>query len=95
MLSREDSSMAANAICHAAEMAQHEIAGSFSKYSLWATVYRLVPFRDGNAWCVLLGEDLATGIAGFGDTPEKAIWDFEIAMGKPVSKLAAQEKANG
>lgn len=82
MLSREDSNMAANAMCHAAEMAQHEVAGSFSKYSLWATVYRLVPFKDGDQWCVLLGADLQVGIAGFGKTPADAIYAFDDAMNK-------------
>lgn len=32
--------------------------------------------RDGNQWCVLYGEDLQTGIAGFGDSPHQAIMDF-------------------
>ena len=32
--------------------------------------------RDGNQWCVLYGKDLQDGIAGFGASPMKAIWDF-------------------
>lgn len=34
-------------------------------------------FRDGDQWCVLFGNDLMTGIAGFGDTPHEAVimWD--------------------
>lgn len=32
--------------------------------------------RDGNQWCVLHGEDLQVGIAGFGDSPHLAILDF-------------------
>ena len=31
---------------------------------------------DGNQWCVLYGEDLQVGIAGFGDSPHLAIMDF-------------------
>lgn len=46
----------------------------------WAVLYGLVPKPDGDRWCVLLGEDLQIGIAGFGDTPEKAIVDFEEKM---------------
>lgn len=42
----------------------------------------LVPYRDGNAWCVLWGADLQVGIAGFGDTPTAAIWAFNKAMVK-------------
>jgi hypothetical protein len=32
--------------------------------------------KDGNQWCVLYGENLQEGIAGFGDTPRLAIYDF-------------------
>jgi len=32
--------------------------------------------RDGNQWCVLYGENLQVGIAGFGDSPHLAILDF-------------------
>ena len=31
---------------------------------------------DGNQWCVLYGDDLMTGIAGFGDTPYRAVLAF-------------------
>lgn len=34
------------------------------------------PFKDGNAWSVLCGEDLQSGICGFGDTPQNAFIDF-------------------
>lgn len=30
--------------------------------------YNLQPYRDGNAWCILLGKDIQSGICGFGDT---------------------------
>ena len=32
--------------------------------------------KDGNQWCVLYGENLQVGIAGFGDTPRLAIYAF-------------------
>lgn len=32
---------------------------------------------DGNQWCVLYGDNLQDGIAGFGDTPEFAMLDFD------------------
>lgn len=35
-------------------------------------------FPDGNAWCALLGEDLQSGVAGFGDTPAAAAADFDL-----------------
>jgi len=32
---------------------------------------------DGNQWCALYGEDLQDGIAGFGDTAEEAMSNFD------------------
>jgi len=32
---------------------------------------------DGNQWCVLFGSDLNRGIAGFGNTPNDAVAEFE------------------
>lgn len=36
-------------------------------------------FRDGNQWCALYGDNLQDGVAGFGDSPELAMWDFDRA----------------
>lgn len=33
-------------------------------------------FIDGNQWCVLYGENIQDGVCGFGDTPYKAVLDF-------------------
>ena len=40
--------------------------------------------RDGNQWCVLYGEDLQVGIAGFGDSPHLAIMDFNAQWYKKI-----------
>jgi hypothetical protein len=37
-------------------------------------------FLDGDQWCALLGENLVEGVAGFGDTPEKACAEFDKAF---------------
>jgi hypothetical protein len=41
-------------------------------------------FADGNKWCALLGENIQTGVCGFGDTPEQASkrFDSEWLSGK-------------
>lgn len=36
--------------------------------------------KDGSMWCVLYGDNLQEGIAGFGDTPYQAILDFNSAF---------------
>lgn len=40
--------------------------------------------RDGNRWCVLLGENLQEGVAGFGDSPHHAVMDFNENWYKSV-----------
>jgi len=35
--------------------------------------------KDGNQWCALYGENLQDGCAGFGDSPEKAMLEFDKA----------------
>lgn len=39
---------------------------------------------DGNQYCILYGEDLQSGIAGFGDTIYHAILDFNKAFDRPI-----------
>jgi len=36
-------------------------------------------FIDGNQWCALYGDNLQDGVAGFGDSPEYAAWNFDKA----------------
>ncbi len=34
-------------------------------------------FPDGNQWCCLYGESIQEGVSGFGETPVKAVSDWE------------------
>lgn len=50
-------------------------------------------YPDGDQWCALLGENLATGIAGFGATPDEAAKEFDRAWFNartPAALYAAQ-----
>lgn len=38
--------------------------------------------KDGNQWCMLLGDNLQEGIAGFGDTVAQARDAFDAAFEK-------------
>jgi hypothetical protein len=42
-------------------------------------------YEDGKQWCVLLGDDIQSGICGFGDTPRKALWAFNKAWDKKAT----------
>ena len=46
------------------------------------TLYRPRICKDGNQWCVLYGENLQDGVAGFGDTPALAVEAFNKAWGE-------------
>lgn len=54
-------------------------------------------FPDGDMWCCLLGDDLQTGISGFGETPEKACLAFDLAFSTertPAAILRARQAAD-
>lgn len=58
----------------------------------------LKPYRDGNMWCFLWGDDLHSGIAGFGETVQKAVYAFskayssEILTAPPPIKINNEDK---
>lgn len=45
-------------------------------------------FIDGNQWCALHGENIQDGVAGFGDSPELAYFDFDRAWSAKLNKAA-------
>ncbi len=45
---------------------------------------------DGDQYCVLYGSDLQTGIAGFGESPELAMLDFDKMWKKKIVKKHKQ-----
>ena len=63
-----------------------------AEYNLVATL-GLHPYPDGDAWCVLWGNDLQDGVAGFGATPYLAVLAFNKAMHQPaiLRALEAEE----
>lgn len=82
----QDSSMAANAICHAAAMAAESIRQITSVYGEPAVFLKPRLFLDGNQWCVLHGKDLQEGLAAFGDSPSEAMYAFNQAYYTRVPK---------
>lgn len=51
-------------------------------------------FADGDMWCALYGENLQEGVAGFGETPEKAAINFDIAWLNQRTPAAMLKTAN-
>lgn len=42
-----------------------------------SAIYRPGISIDGNQWCALYGDNLQDGVAGFGDSPDLAMRDFD------------------
>lgn len=53
----------------------------------WVVVLGLKPVLDGNMWCFLWGDDLQSGVAGFGDTVYAAMMDFDKAMYRKANSI--------
>lgn len=69
------------------EFMQHYAVGMYEyagKVNEPFTLYRPRLFVDGNQWCALYGENIQDGVAGFGDTPEKAVKAFNEAWTKSI-----------
>lgn len=54
------------------------------------TLYRPRLFPDGNQWCALYGEDLQSGVAGFGNSPSEAVTAFNRAWYEKLPTVEAQ-----
>lgn len=79
----EYSRLASSSISHAADMvkiAWQEAAWERLRPSV---VFKPVLSKDGNMWCALFGDNLEEGVAGFGETPAKAMYAFDSAWHQP------------
>lgn len=47
------------------------------EYARPSAVYRPRIAIDGNMWCALYGDNIQEGVAGFGESPAKAMADFD------------------
>lgn len=91
MLNSDDSNMAANAICHAADMARQSWQEAAWERQRPSVVFKPSLFKDGNMWCALFGDNLQDGIAGFGTTPANAMYAFDQAWHDPTGSKIIKE----
>lgn len=68
------------------QQSKHNAAIEAEEMNLVALLHPRV-FIDGNRWCVLYGDNVMDGVAGFGESPLNAVYDFNKAW---RSKLPAQ-----
>lgn len=76
------------------EHLQQEIYSVSAALTRPSVLYRPLLAADGTSWMVLLGEDLQSGIAGFGDTPAQAMAAFDRAFMEQRTPDAIRKNAN-
>jgi hypothetical protein len=59
------------------EMAKAAIDSAAAQYERPCVMFKPRLSVDGNQWCALYGENLQDGVAGFGDSPADAMWNFD------------------
>ncbi len=79
----------ANTAAHYCEMAKESVLEASAEHARPCAVFRPRLSVDGNQWCALYGENLQDGVAGFGNSPADAMWDFDRNW---LATLAAMKK---
>ena len=70
-----------------AHQAFSQIPTLFYGYERPSAIYRPKLSMDGGKWCALYGDNLQEGCAGFGDSPELAMADFDKNF---ITKIGAE-----
>ena len=73
-------------ISHYFDQAAESMKQAASQYERPSIMMRPKLSIDGNMWCALYGEDLQNGVAGFGESPAKAFYDFDTNFYKPLTQ---------
>lgn len=87
-MNEEWSRHAANTIAHWAEVSGAAIQQAATQHERPSVLYRPSLSIDGNQWCALYGDNLQDGVAGFGNSPEDAMWDFDRNWSKSLGGAA-------
>lgn len=72
-------------ISHLTSAVAQEYVAAAQEQQRPSVLFRPALSIDGNQWCALYGEDLQSGVAGFGDSAAQAMADFDRAW---FAKLA-------
>lgn len=69
-------------ISHARAILLQDFSVAAQEMARPSVLFRPTLSADGDMWCVLLGENLQEGVAGFGATPYEAMLNFDQAFYK-------------
>ena len=53
----------------------------------------LKTYKDGDKWCVLVGDNIQDGVCGFGDTIDEALFEFLKELSEKQSEQKSQDKS--
>ena len=89
------SRVAASSIEHHVMMASEAWKCAAYEYERPSVLFKPTLSVDGDMWCALYGEDLQTGVCGFGETPDKAMYAFDLAFRNEKTPAAARAALTG
>ena len=81
-------------VSFAVEAVAHEFERAAYEQQRPSAIYRPSISIDGNQWCALYGDNLQDGVAGFGDSPEAAMQDFDSQWQKKLESKPASAAFN-
>lgn len=81
------SSMVMNQMCHDSLMVAEVQKQAASELMRPSYLYKPRLFIDGNQWCALFGENVQDGVAGFGNSPNEAMYDFDKEWYSPLATV--------
>jgi len=84
----DHSVIAMQAICMAADDCANRIMEATSEFDRPSFLFKPTLTIDGTSWCALYGDDIQTGVCGFGDSPAGAYEDFDRAWRTTLKKAA-------
>lgn len=64
-------------LSHYAEMAMRTAQEAACEWQRPCVVFRPQLTKDGDMWCALYGENLHSGVAGFGKSASEAMYNFD------------------
>lgn len=59
------------------DQTSNTIQDAAMEYTRPSVLMRPKVYPDGDMWCALYGDDLQSGVAGFGKSPSEAMYDFD------------------
>lgn len=85
LLTESDRQMIRDAHCWTAEIANRHQQEAHGEALRPFMLLKPKLYKDGNEWCALYGENTQEGVCGFGPSPAKAAYAFDVAWNREES----------